>query len=521
MSSDDTRPLLFGAASVALNGDLPPGDPRIWAHTVTDVVAAFISAGHLHNVQDCAGVPLDRSSIEARWSQLCEAGLKSGDVVIVESCNTLRSVESVFAAWLLGCAVCPVDPDAPASVKKLIASEANARARITADGELTVRSDVAASGLIKLRRPPRVTGPDIALMIFTSGSSGVPKGVLLSHENVMSALRAISTYLKLQPTDRILCVPPLFFDYGLYQLLLTLFNNCLLTLSDRHTSAVMLLKLIEASRATVLPVVPALAAALAKMLAVVGKQGPHVRLVTNTGGHLTQSAIAALGRAFPNATVMPMYGLTECKRVLYLDTQRFDASSGAVGRPMPGMEARVVVQQGDTLRDAQPFEIGELYVRGASVMQGYQRVDADDGARVVPGGYRTDNWLATGDMFSVDDRGLFHFRGRSKSLIKQGGYCVVAADVERMAETHPQIAVARVVGRMEESGDESVVLFVQALAAVAGPQQKKIAAELKQMIHKTLMPREIHFIDEWPATANGKIDQRELVQRAALLGVNR
>jgi long-chain acyl-CoA synthetase len=501
MSSDDTRPLLFGAASVALNGDLPQGDPRIWAHTVTDVVAAFISAGHLHNVQDCAGVPLDRSSIEARWSQLCEAGLKSGDVVIVETCNTLRSVESVFAAW-------------PASVKKLIASEANARASITADGELTVRSHVAASGLIKLRRPPRVTGPDIALMIFTSGSSGAPKGVLLSHENVMSALRAISTYLKLQPTDRILCVPPLFFDYGLYQLLLTLFNNCLLTLSDRHTSAVMLLKLIEASRATVLPVVPALAAALAKMLAVVGKQGPHVRLVTNTGGHLTQSAIAALGRAFPNATVMPMYGLTECKRVLYLDTQRFDASSGAVGRPMPGMEARVVVQQGDTLRDAQPSEIGELYVRSASVMQGYQRVDADDGARVVPGRYRS-------DMFSVDDRGLFHFRGRSKSLIKQGGYCVVAADVERMAETHPQIAVARVVGRMEESGDESVVLFVQALAAVAGPQQKKIAAELKQMIHKTLMPREIHFIDEWPATANGKIDQRALVQRAALLGVNR
>jgi long-chain acyl-CoA synthetase len=284
---------------------------------------------------------------------------------------------------------------------------------------------------------------------------------------------------------------------------------------------VMLLKLIEASNASVLPVVPALAAALAKMLTVVGRQGPHVRLITNTGGHLTQSTIKALVVAFPNATVMPMYGLTECKRALYLDAERFDASSGAVGRPMPGLEARVVARDGDTLRDAAPFEVGELYVRGASVMQGYLRVDANDGARVVSGGYRADNWLATGDMFSVDDRRLFHFRGRSKSLIKQGGYCVVADDVERMAETHGQIAVARVVGRMEESGDESAVLFVQAFGAIAGPQQKKIVAELKQMIHRTLMPREIRFIDEWPATANGKIDQRALVQRAALLGVSR
>jgi long-chain acyl-CoA synthetase len=521
MFSDDTRPSLFGAGSVALDGDLPPGDPRIWAHTVTDLVAAFICRGRLDNVRDCAGVPLDRSSIEARWARLRAAGLTSGDVVIVETCSALRSVEWVFAAWLLGCVVCPADPDAPVSVKTMIASEANARASVTAEGDLTLFTNVTKTDLIKLRRAPRVTGPDLALMIFTSGSSGAPKGVVLSHENVMSALRAISTYLRLRQNDRILCVPPLFFDYGLYQLLLTVFNNCSLTLSDRRTSAVMLLKLIEASKATVLPVVPALAAALAKMLTVIGKQGPHVRLITNTGGHLTQSTITALGGAFPNATVMPMYGLTECKRALYLDAERFDASSGAVGRPMPGLEARVVLQHGDTLRDAAPFEVGELYVRGASVMQGYHRVDANDGARVVSGGYRADNWLATGDMFSVDDRRLFHFRGRSKSLIKQGGYCVLAADVERMAEAHPQIAVARVVGRMEESGDESAVLFVQALAAITGPQQKKIVAELKQMIHRTLMPREIRFIDEWPATANGKIDQHALLQRAALSGVNR
>ncbi|MGP8431869.1 class I adenylate-forming enzyme family protein [Paraburkholderia fungorum] len=516
MSSGEALRARFSAASVSLDGELPQGDPRVWSHTLTDVVAAFIRDKQTDRVRDSADVELDPGRVETRVAQLREAGVRGGGVVVVEAYNTLQAVESMLAVWLLGCAVCPVDPDAPATVKALIAREAKADASVTVNGELILHSDVdGASGLIELRRPIRVTGPDLALVIFTSGSSGVPKGVLLSHENVMSALRAISTYLQLQPGDQILCVPPLFFDYGLYQLLLAMFNGCALTLNDRHTSAVMILKLIESSKATVLPVVPALAAALAKMLGVVGKQGPQVRLVTNTGGHLTQTAIAALRGAFPNATVMPMYGLTECKRAFYLDVSRFDAQSGAVGRPMPGLEARVLVNDAGNLREAASNEVGELYVRGVSVMQGYQSVDASEGARIVAGGYRADNWLATGDLFSVDEQHLFHFRGRTKSLIKQGGYCISPADVERIAEAHTDIVAARVVARAEESGDESAVLFLQAGNELSAPRKKQIVAELKQMIHKTLMPREVQFVEEWPATPNGKIDQRVLMERAA------
>jgi long-chain acyl-CoA synthetase len=516
ISSGETHQTRFSAASVSLDGDLPRGDPRVWAHTLTDVVAAFVRDGHTGRVQDSTGAVLDVTHIEARCAQLHAAGLRGGGIVVIEACNTLLAVEGMLALWLLGCAVCPVDPAAPTEVKVLIIREAGACASITADGALSLHPEsTTATCLIALRRPARVTGPDLALVIFTSGSSGVPKGVLLSHENVMSALRAISTYMQLQTQDRILCVPPLFFDYGLYQLLLTIFSGCSLMLNDRHVSSVMILKLIESSRTTVLPVVPALAAGLAKMLRALGKQGPHVRLITNTGGHLTQSAIAALGSAFPNATVMPMYGLTECKRALFVDTTRFDVHGGSVGRPMPGLDAHVLVHEKGKLREANTDEVGELYVRGGSVMQGYRPVDAGGGARLVGGTYRADNWLATGDLFSVCVQQLFHFRGRSKSLIKQGGYCILPADIERIAETHTDIVAARVVGREEESGDESAILFVQTGTELSTLQRNQLVADLKHMIHNTLMPRTVQFVEEWPATANGKIDQHALMQRAA------
>ncbi|WP_321818268.1 MULTISPECIES: class I adenylate-forming enzyme family protein [unclassified Paraburkholderia] len=452
-----------------------------------------------------------------------EAGLVAQDVLMIDAANTLASVAAIVAAWLYGLVVCPVDPDTPAATKAMIAQAAHARAQLDAAGDLLLLQQQPAPATIVLRRPARVTGPDLALLIFTSGSSGTPKGVVLTHANVMTALRGISSYQNIRADDRILCVPPLFFDYGLYQLLLAMFNRCELVVAGGQTHAVALKKLIERVSPTVLPVVPALASGVAKLFAMVNKEARTVRLVTNTGGHLSAGTVELLCQAMPQAVIMPMYGLTECKRALYLDSVRFPAARDTVGDAMPALDAVLVDPASPTCaidRQAGESAVGELYVRGASVMQGYRGEAGTAGAKLVAGRYRDDNWLATGDLFHRDAEGLLHFRGRSKSLIKQGGFCIVPRDIEIMAEALDEVIAARVVGRTEHDGDESAILYAQIDVQMDKAGQKAIVAQLKAAIPRTLMPREVRFVTEWPSTPNGKIDAARLTAMAREANAN-
>lgn len=513
--------LISSTSSLLPDGTLPKGDRRFWSHSLADLVAGFLRDGDCSRIAEQGGRSLERRDVEDAVARLKGLGVGGGDVVLVQVYNEVTAVASLLAAWLSACCVCPIDPDTPPEVQTMIAREARAKAVIRADGAIELlpqEPDLAPlqQRLIRFRRPARVTGVDLAMVIFTSGSSGQPKGVMLSHQNVMVALRSLSAYLGLREDDRILSIPPLFFDYGLYQLLLTLFDGCSLALNGRQTSVVMLLRQVEQRMPTVLPMVPALASGLARMFTTVNKTAPSVRLVTNTGGHLSDKTIEELEQAFPHARIMPMYGLTECKRSLFLDRERYPGRSASVGRAMPGLEARVVVHDADErVRLAAPSEVGELYVRGPSVMQGYHRSDASAGARIEPGAYRDDNWLATGDLFSMDEDGLAYFRGRSKTLIKQGGYCIYPRDLEAMAEGLQEIVTARVVAREEANGDESAVLFAQVDPAMTREQRKQLLEQIKQRIPRTLMPREVRFVDDWPATSNGKIDAKQLAHLAA------
>jgi acyl-CoA synthetase (AMP-forming)/AMP-acid ligase II len=515
-----SAPLTACASSLLPDRRLPDGDRRFWSHSVTDLVAGFLRDGDCSRIAEVGGRSLQRQEVEDAVARLRALDLGAGDVIVVQVYNEVTAVVALLAAWLNACCVCPVDPDTPPEVQSMIAREARAKAIVRADGEIELLPQEAGSEplqrrLIRFRRPARVTGVDLAMVIFTSGSSGQPKGVMLSHQNVMVALRSLSSYLGLREDDHILSIPPLFFDYGLYQLLLTLFDGCSLALNGRQTSVVMLLKQVEQRSPTVLPMVPALASGLARMFTTVGKSAPSVRLVTNTGGHLSDKTIEELGQAFPDARIMPMYGLTECKRAMYLDRERYPGRNASVGRAMPGMEAVVVVHEGEeSPRLAQPSEVGELYVRGPSVMQGYHRNDACGGARIEAGIYRDDNWLATGDLFSMDDDGLAYFRGRSKMLIKQGGYCIYPRDLEAMAEGLAEIVTARVVARQEANGDESAVLFAQVDPAMTREQRKHLLEQIKQVIPRTLMPRDVRFVHDWPATPNGKIDAAALASLA-------
>lgn len=512
-SAENSAAKAFEHASLSVTGQLPRGEPAVWAQSLTDLVCGLRQDGAEGCVQDHLGHALSAQQVDAACAALTDAGVQAGHVVMVEAANTLTSIAAILALWQKGCVVCPIDPACAADVRALIAHEAEARAVIGTDGVVQLLGEPRTQPVVRLIRPKRITGVDVALMVFTSGSSGRPKGVVLTHHNVLSALRAIAAYLQVSAKDRILAIPPLFFDYGLYQLLLSVFTRCTLVVANENRSVAKLAPIVAACEPTIFPVVPALASGIGRMLEIRKTQVGSVRLITNTGGHLAESSIALLQGVFPNANSVPMYGLTECKRALYCDRSVYPNAADSVGIAMPGLDVRVVVQNDDgSYREAEVDEVGELWTRGSSVMQTYRGAEADSGAKILPGRYRADNWLATGDLFRVDAQGLHYFKGRSKSLIKQAGYCLVPRDIEEMAESIEAIETAVVVGRTESTGDERAVLFMQLQGSNDKAQQAQVREQLRQVIPATLMPRELVFVTEWPATANGKIDRKALEQ---------
>lgn len=498
----------------SLCDDWPRSDVRIWAQTLQQLVAAALRDERLQLISDASRQTLTNADVLNARALLAAHDVRAGDVVMIKAQNDLRGVGAMLAAWLQGCTICPVDPTAAPELHALIAQESRAVAVFEADGQLRRVADAQPTRL----RIARATGVDLGMTIFTSGSSGNPKGVVLTHSNVMSSLRAISTYLELGPRHRILCIPPMFLDYGVYQVLFSLFTGCSLVLGSGLRSPLKILDLIHECQPNILPVVPALASGLAKVLNTFNQTIDSLEMVTNTGGHLAPATIDALRSSFPKARIYPMYGLTETKRALFLPPHWVDEKHGSVGSAMPGLDARVVVTREDgELVEAEIGEIGELYLRGASVMQGYHRDNGGAGARLIPGAYRDDNWLATGDLFEADADGCLYFRGRSKSLIKQKGYCIYPRDIEAAAEALPQVGSAIVVGRTESDGDESAVLFVVLKDHGDVAAQQAVRDHIQQQLHRSVQPRIIEFLNEWPALAVGKIDLGALQNMAKSL----
>lgn len=495
------------AISNSRNGaDILSADPRIWAHTPQALVQAFLNDDATGLIVDVDGGALKPETIWDLHSCLISTGVLPGDVVIVKAENTLQGVAGILATWLAGATVCPVDPAAEPNVVELIGTEIAAMALVEIDG--SVHPQKHPRQRADWRAQEYATGEDLGMVIFTSGSSGRPKGVMLSNTNIMTALRSIASYLNITPDDRVLCIPPMFLDYGIYQVLFSLFSRSALVLGTGIKNPIKILTMIEVYQPTIIPVVPALASGLTRILNKFSQKLDGVRLVCNTGGHLPLVTIDGLKRAFPGVQVMPMYGLTESKRALFLPPELLDTHPGSVGGPMPGLDARVVVTLEDgSLEEAEDGQEGELYVRGASVMQGYHSEAATAGARLIQGHYRDDVWLATGDVFVRDADGCLYFRGRSKALIKQRGHCLYPRDIEAVAEAQGGVRSAVVIGRTEPDGDESAVLFI---VQEENAEQATLKAMVMEALPPTLRPRIIHFLAEWPPSPVGKIDLNAL-----------
>jgi acyl-CoA synthetase (AMP-forming)/AMP-acid ligase II len=350
---------------------------------------------------------------------------------------------------------------------------------------------------------------DLAALIYTSGSTGNPKGVMQTHQSMTFAAGSLIEYLRLSEQDRILCVLPLAFDYGLYQLLMTMQLGATLVLERSFTYPAQIFARMQEQSVTVFPGVPTIYAMLISSHGRTPLSFPSVTRVTNTAAALPDEFVVKLHEIFPNALIFKMYGLTECKRVSYLEPELADQKPGSVGRAIPGTEIYLLSPEGTPVP---PGETGILYVRGPHVMVGYwNRPDLSE-HMLKPGKLPGERVLCTQDFFRMDADGFLYFQGRSDDIIKTRGEKVSPVEVENALHSIAGVREAAIVGIPDPLLGEAIRAYV-VVEPEANLNDKQLRVACAARLENFMVPKEFVFCAELPKTATGKVSKKLLLQQ--------
>ena len=411
---------------------------------------------------------IDEASDRLGW-ELQRLGLRRGDRVASMLDNSIEMVIVLWATLKAGAVFVPISPGtkadklgfllADSGAAALVASTdfhqrvVDATARVSFTGATIWAGDkIAVSGarlreiLARPHQPPADPGlidQDLCVIIYTSGSTGSPKGVMMTHRNIYNNVWSISTYLRNRSDDIILCVLPLSFDYGLFQVLTGARIGFTVVLERSFAYPYDVLKRIAQYRVTGLPGVPTIFAKLLQFAPFEGLDLSSLRYLSNTAAAFPSAHILALRKLIPQAVIFSMYGLTECTRVSYLDPSRLEGKLTSVGRAMPNSETFVLDEQG---RRCGPREIGELVVRGTSVMRGYWRRPTETANALRDGDIPGEKILFTGDLFWQDEDGDLYFVGRRDDVFKCRGEKVSPREVEACLYELESVGEVAVVG---------------------------------------------------------------------------
>lgn len=350
---------------------------------------------------------------------------------------------------------------------------------------------------------------DLAALVYTSGSTGNPKGVMLSHQNMVFAQGSLVEYLRLDASDRILDLLPLAFDYGLYQALMAVHLGATLVLERTFAFPAAIVKRVVEEGVTVFPGVPTVFATLLSLHRNSPIAMPSVRRYTNTAAHLPDEYVPGLLEMSPGALVYKMYGLTECKRVCYLEPELVLSKPSSVGKAIPGTETYLLGEDGHPVG---PGVTGILHVRGPHVMLGYWNLPAETEHMLKPGKYPGERVLCTHDWFRKDEDGFLYFMGRSDDIIKSRGEKVSPVEVENALAAIPGVREAAVIGVPDELLGQAVRAFV-ILDPGASYTEQAFKREALARLESFMVPRDVRFVDDLPKTATGKVRKKSLVEQ--------
>ena len=480
----------------------------------------------LGHVRRCA------AALEAR-------SIQRGDRVVIYADNTLECVVGIWATLWVGGVFIVVNPQVKTEKLRYIVNHCGAKILITDEhlrtqfwpllSETTSLGGVLCSNLevrhsrarcqvpvedfweVVAHQEPSattvsLTPADLAALIFTSGSTGMPKGVTMTHQSMVFARDSIAQYLRLDADAIILNILPMAFDYGLYQMLIALGLGATLVLEQSFTYPGRVFEAMMNEGVTVFPGVPTAFSILLSLHQKTALCFPSVLRVTNTASALPPDYVAKLRHIFPNALIFAMYGLTECKRVSFLEPEFIDLKRGSVGKAIPGTEMFLLSPEDAPVPSGKP---GILHVRGPHVMLGYWNDPEATAKMIKPGRLPGERVLCTQDWFVMDEDGYFYFQGRSDDIIKTRGEKVSPMEVENVLYGMSGIKEAAVIGVPDVSHGQAIKAFVvleDDVVLTHGAIQQYCAARLENF----MVPKHIQTLSELPKTPNGKIRKKDL-----------
>jgi long-chain acyl-CoA synthetase len=479
-----------------------------------------------------------KENSERMANHLVHSGIKKGDRVAIYMNNSWECIISIYGITISGAAFLVINPQTKADKLQYILKDSGAKILISESiqanelaqalaGDTDIQELIITGDLARITEPhaiklvdfnvaisveepsvalPRIIPNDLAALIYTSGSTGFPKGVMMTHQSMVFTSWSLIEYLRLSEDDRILLLLPLAFDYGLYQLIMAITAGGSLIVEQSFTFPASVYKQIELYKPTVFPGVPTI---YAMMIAANKKSGLSfdcIKKVTNTAAALPAEFIPDLKKIFPQALIFKMYGLTECKRVCYLEPELVDLKPGSVGKAIPGTEVFLLSPQGNPV----PFgEKGILHVRGPHVMLGYWHKEELSKEMLRTGNLPGERILCSNDWFTTDDEGFLYFLGRTDDIIKTRGEKVSPAEVENVIYKIPGIKEVAVIGVPDEIMGEAIIAFVTSHGNIQ-IGEKEVQKECTARLELFMIPQRIIFLDEMPKSSNSKIDKKEL-----------
>jgi long-chain acyl-CoA synthetase len=357
--------------------------------------------------------------------------------------------------------------------------------------------------LKKRPAPPETDPQDTAVILYTSGTSGLPKGVCLTHNNLSANAQACIDHARMVPEHTFLGMIPQFHGFGLMGLLIvpvTLGASVVYLPRFNPTQAV---EIVREHRVSVLIAIPSMLGAIHRLKSVQAKDLASLELTVAGGEPLPQTLLQGFKERF-GIDVLEGYGMTETSPVLTINMPRANRP-GSVGRPIPGVEARVADEEDRVLAAS---EEGEIQIRGPHVTPGYYNKPAETAAAFRPGG-----WFCTGDIGKIDADGYVWITGRKKEMIIVGGENVFPREVEGVLEDHAAVAEAAVIGQPDAGRGEVVTAYVML-------REGKTATEIglrdhcREHLAGYKVPRAVHIVDDMPRGPTGKVLRRKLREEA-------